>query len=60
MSMGPESNTGVENTGVEVDQPQDVDLHDPPPRELESALLSLALFGGLVLFGVGCMVFGWN
>lgn len=27
------------------------------PRELESALLTIALFGGLVVFGVGCTAF---
>lgn len=37
----------------------DVDLEDPPPRELESALLSLVLFGGLIVFGISCVVFGW-
>lgn len=30
------------------------------PSEWESALLSIALFGGLILFGVGCFVFGWS
>lgn len=30
------------------------------PSEWESAFLSLALFGGLVLFGVGCVLFGWG
>lgn len=29
------------------------------PSEWESALLSIALFGGLILFGIGCFVFGW-
>lgn len=37
----------------EVDQPG-------PARELESALLSIVLFGGLVAFGLGCMLLGWN
>ena len=27
------------------------------PSEWESALLSIALFGGLILFGVGCLLF---
>lgn len=26
------------------------------PSELESALLTLSLFGGLVVFGLGCLV----
>lgn len=30
-----------------------------PPSELESLLLSVALFVGLVLFAVGCTVFRW-
>lgn len=30
------------------------------PSEWESAFLSIALFGGLILFGVGCVLFGWN
>lgn len=29
-------------------------------RELESALLSIVLFGGLIAFGLGCMLLGWN
>lgn len=32
---------------------------DAAPRELESALLTLSMFGGLLVFGVGCMVFLW-
>lgn len=27
------------------------------PSEWESAFLSIALFGGLILFGVGCLLF---
>lgn len=30
------------------------------PSEWESAFLSIALFGGLILFGVGCVLFGWD
>ena len=33
---------------------------DYKPSEWESAFLSIALFGGLILFGIGCFVFGWN
>lgn len=32
------------------------DLPDEKPSELESALLTLSMFGGLVLFGLGCLV----
>lgn len=30
------------------------------PSELESAFLTVAMFGGLVVFGVGCTLFGWS
>lgn len=33
---------------------------DDETNELEGALLSLCLFGGLLLFGLGCMIFGWG
>ena len=29
-------------------------------NEWENALLSICLFGGLVVFGLGCMLFGWG
>jgi|GEM_PF-6246681 len=32
---------------------------DAGPREIESALLTIAMFAGLVLFGIGCMFFLW-
>ncbi|WP_324653243.1 hypothetical protein [Georgenia sp. H159] len=32
---------------------------DRTPSELESALLTIVLFGGLVVFAVGCMFFLW-
>lgn len=35
------------------------DLEEFRPSEWESAFLSIALFGGLILFGVGCVLFGW-
>ena len=39
----------------------ELDLDDEyRPSEWESAFLSIALFGGLILFGIGCFVFGWN
>lgn len=33
---------------------------DPGPRELESALLSIAMFGGLIVFAIGCTMFLWG
>ena len=39
---------------------RETEEEDPPPRELESALLSVALFGGMILFAVSCTMFGWN
>lgn len=30
-----------------------------PPSELESLLLSVALFAGLILFTIGCTVLDW-
>lgn len=32
---------------------------DRGPSELESAFLTLVLFGGLILFAVGCMTVLW-
>lgn len=31
---------------------------EKPPSELESAILSITLFGGLVVFGAGCFLMG--
>lgn len=45
-----------EAAGPQVPEP---DEEDAEPRELESALLTLALFGGLVVFGIGCMTVLW-
>lgn len=48
---------------------QDVQVHDveneipdygPRPSEWESAFLTICMFGGLVIFGIGCLVFGWS
>ena len=36
------------------------DVDEFRPSEWESAFLSIALFGGLILFGAGCMLFGWG
>ncbi|MBK7821029.1 MAG: hypothetical protein IPJ61_08115 [Tessaracoccus sp.] len=60
MSMDTQPSTDMEEPPADLASAQQTDLDDPEPRELESALLSLALFGGLILFGIGCMVFGWN
>lgn len=62
MSMETEFNaqSGEAQFDCDLASAQQTDLEDPPPRELESALLSIALFGGLIVFGVGCMLFiGW-
>lgn len=47
----------TESTGLEPAEPE-VD-EDAAPSELESALLTIVLFGGLVVFGLGCMFFLW-
>lgn len=49
MSTDPQSGTTPE--------PEE---EDAGPRELESAFLTIAMFGGLVVFGVGCTLLGWN
>lgn len=60
MSTRPVSRTepGRFPRGPEPTPPEEIE-EDGGPRELESALLTLALFGGLVVFGIGCMVFLW-
>ena len=45
-------------TDRQLQTPDDLE-EDPPPRELESALLTIAMFAGLVVFGIGCMFFLW-
>ncbi len=59
--MNRTSSSPTENatTGSHSAAPEEHE-EDAAPRELESALLTLAMFGGLVIFGIGCMVFGWN
>lgn len=50
------ADTGGDITGdIAGDTDDDLDGYDKP-SELESALLTLSLFGGLVLFGLGCLV----
>ncbi|GAB3815222.1 hypothetical protein GCM10028820_12290 [Tessaracoccus terricola] len=43
--------------------PTDVDAYvpdDTPPSEAESAFITIAMFGGLVVFAVGCfLLIGW-
>lgn len=58
--MSTEFNADVEGADMDADSSRDVEFDDPPSPELGRALLSLALFGALILFGIGCMVFGWN
>jgi len=40
--------------------PTEPEVVEYRPSEWESAFLSIALFGGLILFGVGCLLFGWE
>ena len=40
--------------------PTQPEMDEYRPSEWESAFLSIALFGGLILFGVGCLLFGWE
>lgn len=47
----------TEPTGLEPAEPEPEE--DEGPSELESALLTIALFGGLVVFGIGCIFFLW-
>lgn len=51
MSAGAEPE--VESPGAVQDAPG-----ESPPSELESAFLTTALFGGLVVFGAGCFLMG--
>lgn len=62
--MNTKSSPPVESTtagpnSAEPEEPEEPD-EDAAPRELESALLTLAMFGGLVVFAVGCTMLGWN
>jgi hypothetical protein len=50
--MSDDVRLGGESTEPEVD--------DYRPSEWESAFLSIALFGGLIIFGVGCLLFRWG
>mgnify|MGYP006900553354 CR=1 FL=1 len=40
-------------------QAPSVDEEEAGPREWESALLSIVLFAGLIVFAVSCTMFGW-
>lgn len=52
--MSTEPTFGAESSG----QPPEEQEYQTP-SELESALLTLVLFGGLVVFAIGCMTFLW-
>lgn len=69
--MSTESSSRVQNaetTGLHSGEPEESEglegsegpEEDASPRELESALLTLAMFGGLIVFVVGCTMLGWN
>lgn len=49
----------LDQTAVTPEEPLTSEEDGPPPSELESLLLSVALFGGLILFSVGCTVLNW-
>lgn len=55
---------GVESTEPHVGENSRPEEYQPNeeyrPSEWESAFLSIALFGGLILFGIGCVLFGWT
>jgi hypothetical protein len=38
---------------------QELAVEERPPSELESALLTIAMFGGLIIFTIGCTMLGW-
>ncbi|MCM3661784.1 hypothetical protein M3148_12415 [Georgenia satyanarayanai] len=52
--MSTEPTVGAEPPGPAPDEQE-----YQAPSELESALLTLVLFGGLVVFAIGCMTFLW-
>lgn len=45
----------AELTDRELQEPRELE-EEAAPRELESALLTLSMFGGLLVFGLGCML----
>lgn len=47
----------AEDQDAEVEEPEEDEYEKP--SELESALLSISMFGGLVVFGVSCTLFIW-
>lgn len=57
MSAQPEQNTAY-LTDRQIQELVDTD-EEAAPREIESALLTIAMFAGLVIFGIGCMMFLW-
>lgn len=46
-------------SGVEPPEPTTDEQDGGGPSELESALLTIVLFGGLVVFAIGCTMFLW-
>ncbi len=58
MSTQSEHNNTVYLTDLQIQQLVDTE-EETEPRELESALLTIAMFAGLIIFGIGCMTFFW-
>jgi len=58
MSLQPEHDDTVYLTDRQIQELTDID-EEAAPRELESAFMTIAMFGGLVVFGIGCMLFLW-
>lgn len=62
--MSEDVRSGIDATEPELGDSGPIQEYRPDeefrPSEWESAFLSIALFGGLILFGIGCFVFGWN
>lgn len=48
--------TGFPNSESDTEFPEWDDDSLERPSELESAFLTLSMFGGLVLFGAGCLL----
>lgn len=55
MSSGIEETCGVEEE-FDVEKFQ---AEHKPPSEAESAILTVLLFSAMVVFSIGCMMFGW-
>ena len=57
MSMDSQARRRAEAPANALRDPEEYE--EAAPRELESAVLTIVLFGGLVVFGIGCMMFLW-